>query len=665
MLQQTWRIEMFAGLKARQGEHLVSRFRTQKTGELLGYLACFPERAHPREELIERLWPDDETDSARTKLRMALSSLRRQLEAQKSSGCVLFAERDSIRLNPDAFTSDVADFERALQSAAQAMPGEAQARFLAQACAEYRGEFLPGCYEEWAQTERGRLAGLHLRALTNLADLLEQLGDFDGAFDYALRAISLDPLQEASHLTLMRLYLRCGQPAAALRQYQQLERALRDALGMSPSSIAQSLAASPFTPAPSVTPPIFPSEPISPPAILSISKPVQPDSSPATSLLSRLPVVLTRFFGREAELRNILELLQLQAGEAEDTPRLVTLTGPGGAGKTRLAVEIGRRFVAAGKQGACFVPLAEVTQAGHIMEAIARCMELPPLPQNLQGEPSGEEQNRLRQIADAAGNQPLLLILDNFEQIAGESAERVLTLLQAAPTLQCLVTSRHHLGLTGERIYPTLSLSLAGSRQLFVDRAQAVKPDFQITPGNAAAIEALCVRLEGIPLALELAAGWALTLTPARMLARLEDRFTMLVSRKNDLSARHRTLRAAIAWSYDLLPPELQWFFAALAVFRGGWSVEAAQAVCGGEHALEYLQLLRERSLILAEESHETLRFSMLESLREFAGAGWRKSAKRTGSAARRVFPEVGAGCRREYFRRGAKRQSGAFGGRA
>jgi predicted ATPase len=212
----------------------------------------------------------------------------------------------------------------------------------------------------------------------------------------------------------------------------------------------------------------------------------------------------------------------------------------------------------------------------------------------------------------------------------------VQALLARVPTLTLLVTSRQLLGLTGEREFalkplpdaPRRGHARSGCRlfdsvRLFIDRAQAAKPDFQVTAGNAPAIAALCDGLEGIPLALELAAARAQVLTPAQMLAGLDQRFGLLVSRKRDVSERQRTLKGAVEWSYRLLAPDLQRFFCRLSVFRGGWTAEAAEQVCEEPLALDHLAQLRECSLVLAETSAgdgegDAMRFRMLETLREF-----------------------------------------------
>jgi non-specific serine/threonine protein kinase len=237
----------------------------------------------------------------------------------------------------------------------------------------------------------------------------------------------------------------------------------------------------------------------------------------------------------------------------------------------------------------------------------------------------------LEQAVELLSRQPSLLLLDNFEQLVEEGAPIVRALLERVPSLRCLITSRQRLELSGERefVVPPLSvpagvdaperLSMYESVQLFIDRAQAVKPDFQVTKQNAPAVAELCQRLEGIPLAIELAAARAQIVTPAQMLSQLSRRFEFLVSRRRDSAKRHQTLHAAIDWGYRLLSPELQHFFARLSVFRGGWTLAAAETVCEEPLALDYLAELRESSFVLAEEEGEETRFRMLETLREFA----------------------------------------------
>jgi predicted ATPase/DNA-binding SARP family transcriptional activator/Tfp pilus assembly protein PilF len=406
---------------------------------------------------------------------------------------------------------------------------------------------------------------------------------------------------------------------------------------------------------------------------------------------SRLPPQLTRFFGREGEVRRLLMLLRTARettslssagsiapemsapGEVQRLPhglRLVTLTGPGGIGKTRLALEAGARLEQDWEGAVWFVPLADLPDASLIPSALVSALGLPP---------SGAIEP-LEQVVSVLGARPALLLLDNFEHLVEEGARLVQALLQRVPTLTCLVTSRQRLEIAGEhemalsplpvptmhdstshRRHPmpdntasqglrpgTSSHSPEGSSlsdiflvyesvQLFVDRAQAVRPDFQITPSNATAIAALCAGLEGIPLALELAASRAQVLTPAQMLEQLRDRFTFLVSRRRDAAARHRTLLSAVEWSYRLLPEELKRIFARLSVFRGGWDLAAAEAICTDMDMmpLDALAQLRECSLVLATEQGDAIRFRMLETLREYAQRQLQESGEATSVATR------------------------------
>ena len=332
----------------------------------------------------------------------------------------------------------------------------------------------------------------------------------------------------------------------------------------------------------------------------------------------RLPLSFSRFFGREAEMTTVMTLL------VSDQRRLVTLTGPGGTGKTRLALETARRLEEPFPGAIWFVPLADMSDPTLIAEAILEALGLP----------SPGSVDPLDQAVRALSGQNSCLVLDNFEQLADSGAHVVQTLLERVSTLSVLVTSRQTLGLTGEcefavptlptppRIHTPSTLVQYGSVQLFIDRAQAIRPDFQVTDSNAPAVAELCVRLEGLPLAIELAAARVQVLTPAQMLARLDRRFELLRTRRKGVTARHQALEVCIDWSFRLLEPEVQAFFCRLCLLRGEWTLETAEIVAGESDVLEKVQRLREASFLLMREAFDaggtTLRFHMLESLREF-----------------------------------------------
>ncbi len=359
------------------------------------------------------------------------------------------------------------------------------------------------------------------------------------------------------------------------------------------------------------------------------SREAKPPASARHSPATRLPLTLTRFFGREAERARLLHWLQ--GAEENRRVRLVTLTGQGGAGKTRLAIETARQLSALPHLLVVFVPLADVVAPNLIVSEIANALR-PAGAQNT----DGSETEQWEQITFAlAGWENAVLILDNFEQLSTPEGARIAqTLLARVPNLSCLVTSRQPLLVEGEREFPLLPLPTPeypdtpehlldfASVQMFLDRAQAARPDFQITRGNARSVALLCRKLEGLPLALELAASWAQTLSPAQMLLRVERPLDLLVSRHHTRIPRHQSLRAALTGSYELLTPALQTVFARLAVFRGGWTLEAAEAVCELPETLEALTKLRECSLVIAEDSADEsgeMRFRMAETVREYA----------------------------------------------
>lgn len=636
MLTAPWRIEMFGGLRARQGDQSVERFRRSKEAALLAFLAFF-KQSHAREQLADRFWPEADADAGRASLRVALTSLRRRLEPPGTpQGSVLVADRTTVRLNPATFVTDVAQFEAALQAARADPP--ARVACLQEAVSLYAGELLPGYLDEWAGPERGRLDLLFVDALSALAQALGEAGDMVRATDFALKAIAADPLHERAHLTLMRLYAQAGRAQEALGQYDRLRRLLRKESSAVPSSEARQMAkqlrarpealilVAPLASAPVITP---------------ASAADNPPPGRGSELHPGLPMQTTRFFGRGDEIAQILASLRQN--------RIVTLTGPGGAGKTRLALEAAYRLAAEGGAspftggGMRFVALAAVTQAGPMLEAMRAAVC---------GEAIGDG-DPLDQIAQVVSGRPALLILDNFERLVEEGGATLQRLLERAGGLSCLVTSRLQLGLPGEQVHevPPLPVPQADdtpvrllawpSVRLFVDRAQARAPEFHVTAANAQAVAVLVRGLEGIPLALELAAAWSRVYAPAQMVRALTDRYGWLTRNARGVADRHSTLRAAVAWSHGLLAPEAQALLARLSAFRGGWSLDAARDVCREPQAAPLLAQLQEHSWVTSEEvclpeagddppeagddppeagaTGTTMRFRMLETLREFA----------------------------------------------
>ena len=616
MLTDPWEIQLLGGLALRRGEQRIAHFPTEKVGSLLAYLAAYPLMIHTREDLTERFWPDSGPGAGRASLRQALASLRRLLEPPDvPAGAVLIADRSLVKLNPDAIHTDLAlwDRMRALSKQASSLPE--RLHWLNEAVRSYGGIFLPGIYMDWALGERQRRHDELLEALLSLTDMQAECGDYEGAITSARRLLHEDPLSEDGHERLMRLFAEQGQLGLAHRQYRKLSRVLRDELGLEPAPKIQAL----YADLRHIARKHVNTVSAAPVFAWLDAPPAGPVCLDETDGRPSLPLRLTRFFGRDEELRILSGLL-----EAPDV-RLTTLTGIGGVGKTRLALEAAQQAASFGR-AITFVPLGE-TQESDLLLAT-----------NLQtlGVPAVSLSDPLARLAAVLGVQPHLLILDNFEQIVEEGAAIVLKMLEQIPTVVCLVTSRQALKVPGERemALPPLPVPAANLRprelagnptvQLLLDRMRARRPDFQITPGNAETVAALCARLEGIPLAVELAAGWARDLTVSQMQDRLAHRFDLLVSRQRGIPRRHQSLRATVESSYQLLPPPLQRYFLRLSAFRGGWYEEMARIACDADHSLsetadtERLGTLREHSLITVQETGDRMRYGMLETLRVF-----------------------------------------------
>jgi excisionase family DNA binding protein len=359
-------------------------------------------------------------------------------------------------------------------------------------------------------------------------------------------------------------------------------------------------------------------QPLPPPSLLRL---VEHTTGPAVAL----PKPLTPFLVREREVATIAELL------TQPDVRLLTLTGPGGTGKTRLALRVAEDLAPHFADGVAFVPLASVTDANLIPSVVAQALGV----REFSGRSIGER------LMAALRDRKLLLVLDNFEHVLS-AAMFVTDLLAACPAVTILVTSRTSLRLSGEHRFPVPPMTLpdftittaaavrrADAVQLFVARARAAQPGFALTEGNASPIAAICRHLDGLPLAIELAAARSSVLPPQALLNRLERRLTLLTDGPRDAPFRLRTMRDAIAWSHDLLSPAEQILFRRLAVFAGGWTLEAAEAVgrIGDTSTLDILPVLSslvEHSLvqpagIVGGPDDETPRFGMLETIREFA----------------------------------------------
>ena len=353
--------------------------------------------------------------------------------------------------------------------------------------------------------------------------------------------------------------------------------------------------------------------------------PAQPDTARSTGL-HNLPAQPTPILGREHDVRAVVDRL------LREDVRLVTLVGPGGVGKTRLAVEVAEEVAYHFADGVWFVALATIADPALVVPTIAQTLDLHAQP--------GQALTELDLVKAALRDRETLLVLDNFEQLMPAAPDLAL-IMSSCPGLKLLATSRSPLQLRGEQEYPVppLALPAAGSKvasvealrqysavALFQQRAAAVRPDFELTPSNANVVVEICARLDGLPLAIELVAARVKLLQPQAILPRLQKRLQLLTGGAQDLPGRQQTMRNAIDWSYGLLTPEEQQLFRRLSVFVGGWTLEAAETVCGrGDDTgmvLDGIGSLINKSLLRQVEASDVEgepRYDMLETIREFA----------------------------------------------
>ncbi len=572
---------------------------------LLLLLLATPGHRLPRDRVLDLLWPEASPKTALNALYVALSGLRSVLEPGRPVGRAsayveVGAEVVGLWSDPGLWVD--ADAFEATLAAAGGATATARRDALRRALALYGGDLLADePYADWPVARRERLRRGWRRAVLDLAELEVEANEpltTTGPLEALLTA---DPTDEAAHRALMGALAAAGQWDEALHQYRRCVETLRSELDVEPSEETEALAAA-----------------------LRRAGDARPFAAPAlatpTAPFDNLPAPPNPLVGRAREMEELQDLL------LDPSVRLVTVTGPGGIGKTRLALEVASQAAADFADGVAFVPLAPIQDPALVVPTIARTL--------------GLEEAADRPIADtlreALRERELLLVLDNVEQVL-EAAPEMAELLASAPRLKALVTSREPLHLRAEHEYPTPTLSTpdpdrpcaadAAARYeavvLFAQRARAVQPAFALTDDNAATVATLCARLDGLPLAIELAAARSRALPPERLLAGLEDRFALLAAGYRDLPLRQRTMRDAIAWSHDLLDPPERTLFRRLAAFVGGCDVEAAAAVCSAAGDLqvevrEGLTSLAQQSLLRRENGEREPRFGMLETIREF-----------------------------------------------
>jgi predicted ATPase len=479
---------------------------------------------------------------------------------------------------------DVFEFARLSESGRSALTiGDAAgaAATLRAALELWRGPALADvAWEPFAQAEVARLEELRLTALEDRIEADLALGRH-GQLVAELEGLVADhPLRERLRGQLMLALYRSGREADALAVYQRARRTLVDELGIEPGESLRKLER----------------------AILahdsSLDAPQATSSSPR-----RVPTPPTPLLGREAELDAAAALVRL------DDTRLLTLTGIGGIGKTRLALELVRRLAPEFQHGAAVATLARLRDPALVVRAILEALDIPEAGQDPE-----------EQLTAALAGSELLLLVDNFEQVL-PAARGIARLLDAAPKLKVIVTSRAPLRIAAEREFPVPPLADDEAAELFISRAQAANPNFELSEQNAAAVTELCARLDRLPLAIELAAARTKLLPPATLLRRLTNRLALLTGGRRDAPEHQQTLRMTFDWSYDLLEEDAQALFAQLGVFAGGWALESAEAVCSVDASvLEGLGALVDESLVRRRQTTAgEPRFSMLEIVREYA----------------------------------------------
>jgi predicted ATPase/DNA-binding SARP family transcriptional activator len=605
------RLYLLGSPRVEQAGRMVS-FDTRKALALLACLALSP-GTQRREALATLFWPDYEQSRAFANLRRTLWSLKKGI-----GEAYLEIDEEAVTLVQDEIWSDAKTFRSLLAEVDNHEHEEidrctACLSSLQSAVALYTGDLLSGFtipdsppFDEWLFFEAESLRQDLGRALHRLAQMYRARGEPEDAIPYARRWLALDPLHEPAQRMLMSLYAEAGQHAAAMRQYEECKRVLGEELGMEPEKETTHL------------------------YLLIRNRQIGPQSA-IENLVQEpilthpvLPVELTAFVGRQQERQAIAGLLK------KPSCWLLTLTGPGGIGKTRLALRVARELTPDFPGGIYWVELDALHDAALVLPAIARKIEV-------REEAEGDLLTPVISALRARGK--ALLLLDNFEHVL-DAAPLLSQIHCAAPQVAFLATSRERLHLYGEQEYPITPLGLPVLSQdgtydsiydlaeneavaLFVQQAAAAKPDFRLTQENGPVVAALCRRLDGIPLAIELAAARIKLYSPKAMLAHLETHRSVdwLKGGAHGRPSRQRSLYDTLDWSYALLAPEEQALLSQLAIFAGGFTLSAAAEICGsGIDTVERVAALVDKSLLqsVGEVANQP-RFGMLQPIHEFA----------------------------------------------
>ncbi len=570
-------------------------WRGRNAAQLVKRLAVAPDYTMLREQLVDLLWPNVSVSSSANSLRQALHVARRHLRTLAlDPDLVLRSHGDRVQLYPpNQVWTDVHAFEETARRAFKS----ADPHLFWAAIDRYRGPFLPDdLYEDWTIACRERLAASYVGLLDHVSQLHDDRGELQEASDALRMLVAAEPTHERAHARLIRLYATSGQRTRAIGQYFQLVDALSRFLDIAPE-----------------------------PETDALYQQIKTESGPLVSVSTvrhqhpdNLPHAITSFIGRDEEVTDVIHLIRQH--------RLITLTGPGGIGKTRLALEAARKISGRFPEGVWLVRLAGLADPALVGQAIGDALRI------------GTEthDSPADTLIASLRDSEILLILDNCEHLIGACASLAAALVSQCPKLRIMATSREALGVPGERAWTVSSLSLPppsasfaelmqnDALRLFVDRVGWHQPGFALTPDNAEAIYTICRRLDGLPLALELAAARASVVSLAQLASRLDDALAVLTSGSRHMPTRQQTLRGTLDWSYRLLDENERTLFRRLAVFSGGWTLDLAEAVCAGDglpakRILHFHGQLVAKSLVQVTLDTETAHYRLLEPVRQYA----------------------------------------------